>query len=267
MKNGDKKGAPSRDSASPQSSILNPQSATGGRASVRVGLCGFTIGAATYFSTFDTLEVQQTFYDPPARDTMGKWRMQAPAGFVFTMKAWQVITHRGTSRTYRRMKTPMDLSEAGAFQWNDTVRAAWEKTRDCARLLRATGILFQCPASFRPLPENIENMRRFFAEVERPEGVDFLWEPRGEWPDDTISGICRELRLVHAVDPFVRPSLTPELTYWRLHGIGSHYRPYTDDELRQLIAWLPPASPTFVMFNNIPRVADAKRFEELRGRS
>jgi K+ transporter len=40
----------------------------------RVGLCGFTIGAATYFETFDTLEVQQTFYEPPARETMARWR-------------------------------------------------------------------------------------------------------------------------------------------------------------------------------------------------
>ena len=44
---------------------------------------------------------------------------------------------------------------------------------------------------------------------------------------------------MHAVDPFVRPSLTPELLYWRLHGNKTHYARYTDDELRQIIAWLP----------------------------
>lgn len=63
----------------------------------RVGLCGFTINAAEYFATFDTLEVQQTFYEPPSKLTMTRWREQAPAGFVFTIKAWQVITHRSTS--------------------------------------------------------------------------------------------------------------------------------------------------------------------------
>ena len=223
---------------------------------VKVGLCGFTIGAAAYFETFGVVEVQQTFYDPPAERVIERWRMQAPESFEFTMKAWQVITHRGTSRTYRRMKTAMNLDEAGAFRVNDTTMKAWEKTMRCARLLRATAILFQCPASFRPETENVDNMRRFFGAVERP--ARFLWEPRGKWPDDLVQSLCEELDLVHAVDPFVRPSLTPRLQYWRLHGNASHYASYTDEELRQLRAWLKP--DTYAMFNNIPRAGDAKRF-------
>src|ERR1700750_487968 len=94
----------------------------------KVGLCGFTIGAAAYYETFSVLEVQQTFYDPPAERVIERWRAQAPPDFEFTMKAWQVITHRGTSRTYRRMKTSMNLDEAGAFQLNTTTKAAWDKT-------------------------------------------------------------------------------------------------------------------------------------------
>lgn len=230
---------------------------------IRVGLCGFTIGAAAYFAAFDTLEVQQTFYEPPSRDTLARWRDQAPPGFVFTMKAWQIITHRGTSRTYRRLRTAVNLEECGAFQLTSAVVAAWEKTRDCARVLHAKAILFQCPASFRPTDENLDNMRRFFAAIERLDGVRFLFEPRGAWPDEVILDLCRELDLVHTVDPFLRPSLTPELLYWRLHGIGSHHRPYTDDELRELAARLPRDANAFVMFNNIPRVGDAKRFGAL----
>lgn len=223
---------------------------------IRVGLCGFTVGAQTYFNTFRVVEVQQTFYDPPQERVIERWRMQAPESFEFTMKAWQVITHRGTSRTYRRCKSPVNLDEAGAFRVNETTMAAWERTRRAARLLRATSILFQCPASFRPEPENIENMRRFFAAVDR--SIRFLWEPRGEWSDDVVRSLCEELDLIHAVDPFVRPSLTPQLLYWRLHGLKSHYASYSDDELRQLTQWLGPE--TYVMFNNIPRVGDARRF-------
>jgi uncharacterized protein YecE (DUF72 family) len=227
----------------------------------RVGLCGFTIGAAEYFATFDTLEVQQTFYEPPSKLTMTRWREQAPAGFVFTIKAWQVITHRGTSKTYRRLRSEVDLSQCGAFQLNDTVRRAWEVTRDCARVLRAKAILFQCPASFRATEENVGNMRGFFGAIERMPDVHYLWEPRGAWPDAVVGDVCRELGLVHAVDPFVRASLTPEVTYWRLHGIGSHYRSYTDEELREAASRLPgEAREAYVMFNNIPRVGDAKRF-------
>jgi uncharacterized protein YecE (DUF72 family) len=227
----------------------------------RVGLCGFTIGAATYFETFDTLEVQQTFYDPPARETMARWREQAPEGFIFTIKAWQVITHRSTSNTYRRMKTRIDdMSAVGAFQLNETTLHAWKVTRDAARLLRAKAILFQCPASFKPTGENVANMRRFFTSIDRLENVLFLWEPRGAWPDELLVDVCRELDLVHTVDPFLRDTVTPELVYWRLHGIGSHYRPYTDEELRTLASRVPAHGNAYVMFNNIPRVADARKF-------
>lgn len=231
---------------------------------IRTGLCGFTINAAEYYRTFDVLEVQQTFYEPPSKQVMTRWREGAPAGFVFTIKAWQLITHRSTSRTYRRLRTPLtdaQKSEVGAFQLSDTVRSAWNTTRECARILRAQSILFQCPASFRPTDENIANMRAFFGAIERPANVRFLWEPRGAaWSDEQILALCNELDLTHAVDPFDRPTVTPSHIYWRLHGIGNHYHTYTDDELRTLVRQLPPDADAFVMFNNIPRPGDARRF-------
>lgn len=184
------------------------------------------------------------------------------------MKAWQVITHQGTSSTYRRLRRPFseqERAEAGGFRVNETTLAAWEVTLVAAHALRATAILFQCPASFKATGENVAAMRRFMGEIERPPGARLLWEPRGPWPDDTVLGLCRELGLQHAVDPFIRPSLTPELIYWRLHGNGSAYASFTDAELRQIADWLPedPAVEAYVMFNNIPRVKDIRRFQEL----
>jgi uncharacterized protein YecE (DUF72 family) len=235
---------------------------------MKLGMCGFTIGAAEYFSRFAVVEVQQTFYDPPALMTMERWRIEAPPGFEFTLKAWQVVTHDGTSPTYRRMKrsfTDTQRRQAGSFRLNATTREAWRLTLAAARTLRATGILLQCPASFRATTENIDAMRAFLAAVERPAGVRLYWEPRGAWPDDVVRGLCDELDLTHAVDPFVRPSLTPGPLYWRLHGNRSHRANYTDDELRQIIDWLPAAAgpDAYVLFNNIPRVADVRRFLEL----
>ena len=237
---------------------------------IKVGLCGFTIGAAAYYERFPVVEVQQTFYDPPPAATIERWRVQAPPRFEFTMKAWQVITHFGTSRTYRRLKSPFtekQKAEAGGFRVNETVLGAWEVTRAAARRLRATAILFQCPASFRATEENIASMREFFRTIEKPAGVRFLWEPRGPWPDEVVMELCRDLELIHAVDPFVRPSLTPALTYWRLHGNKSHYASYSDEELSQLSSWLPGGDETYVMFNNIPRVGDSRRFIDLIARN
>jgi uncharacterized protein YecE (DUF72 family) len=231
-------------------------------------MCGYTIGAAAYFRQFRVVEIQQTFYDPPQQATIEKWRAQAPADFEFTMKAWQVITHLGTSSTYRRLKrsfTAEQRAEAGGFRVNVTTLAAWETTLEACRALRATAILFQCPASFKATTANADAMRRFFATINRPTGVRFLWEPRGPWPDDLVRSLCANLGLVHAVDPFIRPSLTPELIYWRLHGNGSAYASYTDDELRQITAWLPKDATVeaYVMFNNIPRAKDIARFRQI----
>ena len=235
---------------------------------MKLGMCGFTIGAAAYVKQFSVVEVQQTFYDPPPLATVQKWRAQAPDDFEFTMKAWQVITHFGTSRTYRRLRREFSdkaRKEAGGFRVNETTMSAWATTLESAAALRATAILFQCPASFKATPENVGAMREFFSSIEPPAGVRLLWEPRGPWPDELTLSLCRELELVHAVDPFIRPSLTPELIYWRLHGNKSHYANYTDDELRQIIAWLPANQEidAYVLFNNIPRVKDVKRFREL----
>lgn len=111
---------------------------------MKLGMCGFTIGAAAYVRQFRVVEVQQTFYDPPPAATLGKWRANAPPDFEFTMKAWQVITHRGTSRTYRRLRRPFSaeqLEEAGAFRHNATTLAAWQETVGAARMLRATATL------------------------------------------------------------------------------------------------------------------------------
>jgi uncharacterized protein YecE (DUF72 family) len=126
-----------------------------------------------------------------------------------------------TPRAYRRLRSPIgeaDRDEAGGFRTSPIVLRAWERTLACAAILRATAILFQCPASFRPTDENIERLRAFFGTARRPSGVRMLWEPRGEWPADDVTALCRELDLVHVVDPFVSTTVTPQQTYFRLHG-------------------------------------------------
>jgi uncharacterized protein YecE (DUF72 family) len=235
-------------------------------AEVRLGLCGYTIGAAEYFRRYRVVEVQQTFYEPPRDEVMARWRRQAPLRFEFTLKAWQLITHDGTSPTYRRLRKPLTAqqrAEVGSFRMTSTTLAAWERTLACTRILRATAILLQCPRSFRPTEENAARMRAFLGAVERPDGVRILWEPRGPWPEALLRSLCAELDLVHVVDPFVDATVTPEQTYFRLHGVTGARHVYTDDELVRLRAMLPADGTAYVMFNNIPRVVDAERFRAL----
>jgi uncharacterized protein YecE (DUF72 family) len=154
--------------------------------------------------------------------------------------------------------------ECGSFRTTPVVLGAWERTLECARLLRATAVLLQCPRSFRATPENADRLREFFAVVVRPAGVRILWEPRGPWPAELVLELCRELDLVHVVDPLVDTTVTPAQTYLRLHGVTGARHVYTDAELAAVAAVLPGDGTAYVMFNNLPRIGDARRFRALQ---
>jgi len=46
-----------------------------------------------YASHFDTVEVNYSFYRLPSEETFDRWREQAPAGFVYALKANRYLTH------------------------------------------------------------------------------------------------------------------------------------------------------------------------------
>ena len=235
---------------------------------VKIGLCGFSIAIAEYPRRFPVVEVQQTFYQPPAEHVMRRWLAATPTGFEFTIKAWQLITHAGGSPTYRRLRRELTADErAGVGNFRDTpiVAEGWDVTVACAKLLGATAILFQCPASFRPTDENVSNLDAFLRRIQCPKGVRLMWEPRGPWPMDVVADVCARHKLLHVVDPFVNATVTRGVTYFRLHGISGARHVYTDDELLRLRDQIPATGETYVMFNNIPRANDARRFGRLLG--
>lgn len=231
---------------------------------VRVGTCGFRGGQARTFAELDIVEVQQTFYQPPRRDTAERWRARAAADFVFTLKAWQLITHPASSRTYRRTTEPLSarqLARAGGFRWNAVTRMAWRRTRDIADALAAEAVVLQAPPSFRPTRTHLYRLRHFLEAVDRG-GLRLVFEPRGAaWDDHTVATLCDELDLVHGVDPFLRRPMSPGMQYFRLHGRPAyHYRyRYTDDDLEALTRMLEPGREARVLFNNDAMADDARR--------
>jgi uncharacterized protein YecE (DUF72 family) len=232
---------------------------------LKIGCCGFPVVKTKYAENFQVMEVQQTFYQPPRISTLQKWRALMPSEFEFTLKAWQIITHPAQSPTYRRLKvklTPEEYEDCGAFQLTPMVRQAWETTRNCAEALSACHVLFQCPASFTPVSQNISHMRAFFGSVDRG-NLKFLWEPRGDWPEGLIFSLCRELDLVHVVDPFLARSVTDDFVYFRLHGGKGFKHIFSDEELGIIASLIPARKPAYVMFNNINMWKDAARFQYL----
>jgi uncharacterized protein YecE (DUF72 family) len=222
---------------------------------------------ADYVQRFPVVEVQQTFYQPPQIQTLERWRAAAPPAFEFTLKAWQLITHEARSPTYKRLKRELDEAEraqCGAFRLTKIVKEAWAVTLACAGALEARRILFQCPARFTPTPENVSRMRRFFASIEPDSGgLQFLWEPRGDWPNELVRTLCRELNLVHVVDPFKARTQTPEQCYFRLHGRREKGFTHATEELEELLTMLPSETTSYVLFNNVRMLDDAIKFQEL----
>ncbi len=236
---------------------------------VILGCCGFPRRKAEYFRHFGAVELQSTFYRLPQERTAARWREEAPQGFVFTLKAWQAITHPPSSPTYRRARwtpPPEEREAYGFFRPTRQVFAAWEATRRIAVLLEAPVVVFQCPPSFRPTPENVANLRAFFTQVERG-NLTFVWEPRGEWPRDLVARLCRELDLVHGVDPLEQPPTTSGTAYFRLHGRArgrgryAYRHQYTDEELDALLRCCQGFTQVYVFFNNAFMWEDALRFQ------
>ncbi len=234
--------------------------------SIRVGTCGFRNTKEEYANVLSTVEVQHTFYQPPQVKTLEKWRAAMPKEFEFTLKAWQLITHESSSPTFRRLRRELnekELDEAGFFKPTEIVQEAWETTLACAKALKARTILFQCPAKFTPLPENIDNMIKFFRGIKRGK-MNFVWEPRGrDWTDEIVREVCDELKLWHVVDPFARPTVTPKTCYFRMHGIPRWRYTYEDDELHELASLLPKNRVAYTFFNNITMRQDAIRFQRI----
>jgi uncharacterized protein YecE (DUF72 family) len=248
---------------------------------VKIGCCGFQRSRREYYKRFNVVELQNTFYQLPSIDWAEKLRGEAPEGFEFTIKAWQVITHPSTSPTWRRMKKKPggNLDNYGFLKPTRENLDAVEKVVEIAEKLGSTIIIFQTPASMPYDEESIKWVDGFFEHVTTTyTGILFGWEPRGGWSrhDDVLYRILSKHGVLHVVDVFKRKPvfMGKGIFYTRLHGIGpreTNYRyKYTDDDLARLAGMLDELgfSTGYVMFNNIYMFDDAWRFKEiLRGRS
>jgi uncharacterized protein YecE (DUF72 family) len=232
----------------------------------RVGLCGFTMAMEDYALHFPVVEIQNTFYEPPSNQVLPRWLAVTSASLEYTIKVWQLVTHARNSPTYRRLRKPLpEGAQPGFFQDTGAVQEGWHRPVECARILHATATLFQCPASFTPDEQNVRAMRQFFDRIDRP-NARLLWEPRGSaWVNQRALALslCRDLDLVHVVDPFVTEPEPGHPVYWRLHGMSGPRHSYSDRELKRLAEWLQEVGVrerAYVMFKNLPRLENAKRF-------
>lgn len=192
-----------------------------------------------YARTFDTVELNASFYRQPKPAAWALWRNEAPPGFLFAVKASRYITHT------RRLAV-----EPGSLQL----------LYDGARRLgdHLGPILYQLPPTFR---RDASNVRRFEAFLELlPRELTHVFEFRHEsW----FAGPTFEVLDAHGAGfcAFHMPGLesplraTGGLLYMRFHGSGERYGGnYPDDELGRWAERLRVAAretrQAFVYFNN-----------------
>ncbi|MFA4647469.1 DUF72 domain-containing protein [Pyrococcus kukulkanii] len=234
-----------------------------------VGTCGFCERQEKYFQDFKTVEIQQTFYRILQDKTLERWRKKAPEDFVFSIKAFQGITHPPNSPTWRRSNV-RPSKNVGLLRPTSEVLHYWRITLHEAKLLNARFILIQLPRSFKESDESFANAEKFFSKIERD--VEIAVELRG-WSETGRKRFVREFGVIDVVDPLVAvPLHRRDVNYYRLHGryengriIYSHR--YSDEELRKIrdkvLAF--HVEESFVYFNNSNMCEDAMRFKRELG--
>lgn len=237
--------------------------------SIKLGCGGFPVGRAQYFRRFPTVEIGSSFFNLPKIATAENWKNDAPAGFEFSLKAWQLITHPPSSPTYEKLTGKIEqkgLDRCGFFKPTDEVARAWNKTAEVARALGASFIIFQTPGAFYANANHLRDLYRFFKDAERGPW-SFVWEPRGEWDDALIKKVCSDLDLIHGVDPLVRPSLRGRVHYYRLHGRQdgrktSHGYEYTEGDFSKIFDAC-QGKTAYLYFNNMKMYWDALKFQKV----
>ncbi len=243
---------------------------------VLVGTCGFQRARSAHYSNLDVLEVQQTFYDPRDLSLFTKWRSEAPQHFIFTVKAWMLLSHE-PGRLWSRLKGPVsgDKSNFGGLRLTKENLWAWEETLKAVEILKAPIIVIQTPPSFGYSEVNLDTVIKFFTLIDR-RGRVLVWEPRGSWWDNSriLDLVFKNTGVLIGGD-ILRgrpPPRDQDVIYARLHGLGGdevNYKyKYTDLDLEMLRKMIEEFKPreAYVLFNNVYSYDDAVRFKAIMRR-
>ncbi len=189
-----------------------------------------------YAKHFSTVEINNSFYRLPKRETFKSWKDKTPSGFVFAVKASRYITH---------VKKLKDVDEA------------WERFFYNALALgeKLGPVLFQFPASWHA---NAERLAGFLSIL--PDGYRYAFEFRNEsWFNDGIYSLLEKKKAALAIAdspqwPLVLETTAP-FTFIRMHGgrilYASDYSAKELSEWAQKVAgYLNRRLDVYVYFNN-----------------
>lgn len=190
-----------------------------------------------YFtSKFDTVELNNSFYRQPKPENFANWRLQAPANFLYAVKANRYFTHL----------KKLNVEKEDIFNFLKLSDGLAEKLGP---------ILFQLPPKWNL---NIERLERFVKML--PQGHRYTFEFRNQsWYHHEVFNLLTEYNCAFCIydlaghqSPIIA---TADFVYIRLHGPGDKYQGSYDQESLKNWAkladkWLSKGIDVYLYFDN-----------------
>lgn len=190
-----------------------------------------------YLRDFDTVELNNTFYQLPNESTFDAWRSNTPQDFLFAVKGSRFITHM------------IKLKDARRGLMNFMPRA--ERLRG-----KLGPILWQLPPGWKV---NVERLEEFLSLL--PPEHRYTFELRNEtWMTDAVLEVLKKYNAafcIYELAGYQSPiELTADWTYIRLHGPTSfkYQGSYSDGQLAEwadrIRTWSKKLKGVYVYFDN-----------------
>ncbi len=155
--------------------------------SIFVGCCDYAgLSLKEYSENFEVIETQSTFYKLPSATRAENWRQQVKMNFMFTVRAFQGITHPMSSPAWRKagsQKPVEKIENYGHLKPREQNFECWANTIKICKALDSKVCVVQLPLSFICNEENSRNITEFFKNVERSFTVTIEFRHRS-WDDD-----------------------------------------------------------------------------------
>lgn len=188
---------------------------------------------AHYASTFDTVEINNTFYRLPAESVFEEWESAAPNGFTYALKYSRFGSHR------KKLKDP-----------RQHVPNMVQRARKLKKKLGP--ILVQLPPHWNA---NIDRLDEFLKAL--PRNIRWAFEFRDEsWLNDAVFAQLKKKKCALCIHDAIRNhplTTTTDWTYIRFHGNG-YAGNYSNTELRRWSHWiadrLSDSMDAYAYFNN-----------------
>lgn len=211
---------------------------------------------AHYQRDFDTVELNNTFYQLPNESTFDNWRDSTPPGFLYAVKGSRFITHM------------IKLKDAQRGLTNFMPRA--ERLGD-----KLGPILWQLPPGWNV---NVERLEEFLSIL--PPQHRYTFELRNEtWMTDRVLEVLQKYNAafcIYELAGYHSPlEITADWTYVRLHGPtrfkyqGSYKDAKMEEWAQRIKTWSKKMKAVYVYFDNDDRayaVDNALTLKKMLGR-